>query len=87
MTTIRPQAAAPSAARPVNGLAGAALISSFFIGVLGIVLGHKSLEQIKDTGEAGRGLAIAALAVGYAAVCLTVLALLTYVSIATSFHG
>ena len=32
----------------------------------GIVCGHIALSQIKRTGEGGRGLAIAALIIGYA---------------------
>lgn len=45
----------------------AALISSFFIGPAGVILGHIALHQIKTTRQGGRGLAIAALVVGYAA--------------------
>jgi hypothetical protein len=36
----------------------------------GIILGHLALNQIKQTGEEGRSLAIAGLAVGYALVAL-----------------
>lgn len=58
--------------RPTNGMAIASLVCSLvlpFIGwLLGIVFGHIALSQIKQTGDEGRGLAIAGLAISYAAV-------------------
>jgi len=36
--------------------------------VVGVILGHVALKQIKSTGTKGRGLAIAGLVVGYLAV-------------------
>lgn len=51
--------------RPTNSVAIAALVSSFVFAPLGIILGHISLSQIKRTGEDGRELAIAGLAIGY----------------------
>jgi len=48
-----------------NSMAIASLISSFFISLLGVILGHIALNQIKNTGEGGRGLAIAGLVIGY----------------------
>lgn len=51
--------------RPTNSMAIAALVSSLVIAPLGIVLGHISMSQIKRSGEDGRGLAIAGLAIGY----------------------
>jgi hypothetical protein len=55
-----------SAAVRTNPLAIAAFASSFLIGVSGVILGVIALNQIKTTGERGRGLAIAALIVGCA---------------------
>jgi hypothetical protein len=55
-----------SATAGTNTLAIAALVSSFFIGPTGVILGYIALHQIKTTGEGGRGLAIAALVIGYA---------------------
>ena len=52
------QGYAPAPAK-TNSLAIAALVSSFFISLLGVILGHIALNQIKTTGEGGRGLAIA----------------------------
>ncbi len=41
------------------------LVFGLLGGVVGIVLGHVSLSQIKRTGESGRGMAIAGLILGY----------------------
>ncbi|QZY53390.1 DUF4190 domain-containing protein [Leucobacter tenebrionis] len=49
--------------------------------VAGVIMGHISLNQIKRTGENGRGMAIAGLIVGYAAIGFWVLILLFYVLI------
>lgn len=50
----------------INTLSTAAFVSSFLIGVTGVILGVIALNQIKTTGERGRGLAIAALIIGCA---------------------
>jgi hypothetical protein len=47
-----------------NGLAIAALIVAFFIGLLGVILGLVAKSQIKKTGQGGDGLATAAIVVG-----------------------
>ncbi|GAA2173540.1 hypothetical protein GCM10009784_08250 [Arthrobacter parietis] len=57
-----------------NGLAIASLITSFFISIVGIILGHIALSQIKQTGETGRGLAIAGLVIGYASLAIGLIA-------------
>jgi len=48
-----------------NELAIAALILVFVFFPLGIILGHIARGQIKRTGQSGRGLATAALVIGY----------------------
>ena len=69
MSTPQYQGYAPApASAKTNGLAIAALVSSFFISLFGIILGHIALNQIKTTGESGRGLAIAALVIGYVSI-------------------
>jgi peptidyl-prolyl cis-trans isomerase B (cyclophilin B) len=50
---------------PTNGMAIAALILVFVFFPLGIILGHVARGQIKRTREGGRGLATAALIIGY----------------------
>lgn len=52
-------------APPTNTLAIVALVLSFIVSLGGIICGHIALGQIKRTGEGGRGLAIAALIIGY----------------------
>jgi hypothetical protein len=48
-----------------NSLAILALIFGIIQPVVGIIMGHISLSQIRRTGEEGRSLAIAGLAIGY----------------------
>ena len=52
-------------APPTNGMAVAALILAFVFYPLGIVFGHVARRQISRTHEGGRGLATAALIIGY----------------------
>ena len=50
------------------------VISSVFIGgIAGIIMGHIARKQIKDRGERGDGMAIAALWVGYIGTILWIL--------------
>ena len=78
-------AQAPAPAR-TNSLAIAALISSFFISLLGVILGHIALSQIKTTGEGGRGLAIAALVIGYVSMALAVVIIVIMAAAAASYQ-
>lgn len=64
---------APPPAGKTNTLAIIALIASFFISIVGVVLGHIALSQIKRTGEGGRGLAIAALVIGYLGILFAII--------------
>jgi uncharacterized protein YacL len=73
MSTPQYQGYAPAATAKTNTLAIIALVASFFISIVGIVLGHVALNQIKTTGEGGRGLAIAALVIGYLSVAVGVI--------------
>jgi hypothetical protein len=52
-------------APPTNTLAILALVLAFVISPGGIICGHIALNQIKRTGEGGRGLAMAGLIIGY----------------------
>lgn len=69
------QYAQPTVAPPTNVLAVISMISSivgvFFWGIFavaGVIMGHIALSQIKKRGEGGRGMAVAGLIVGYAAI-------------------
>ena len=57
--------AAPPMATGTNGLAIASLICAFFVPIVAIILGHIALNQIKQTGQEGRGLALAGTILGY----------------------
>ena len=69
-----PQQYAAPMATGTNGLAIASLVCSFFIPIVGVILGHIALNQIKQTGQEGRGLAIAGLVIGYIYIAIVVLA-------------
>jgi fumarate reductase subunit D len=66
----------PPQAVGTNGMAIASLVSSLFgwlcvIGpILGLVFGFIALGQIKQTGQGGRGLAIAGIAIGAVVIVL-----------------
>ncbi len=67
-----------------NGIAIAALITSFFVSVLGIILGFVALSQIKTSGEQGRGLALAGIIIGFVSVGITLLVLIISAVVAAS---
>ncbi|WP_158864254.1 DUF4190 domain-containing protein [Leifsonia sp. AG29] len=56
-----------------NALAIVGFILAFFVNIVGIILGFVALGQIKRTGEQGRGLAIAAVVIGFAEIALGIL--------------
>lgn len=58
-----PYSAAP--AQKTNVLAIVSLVLAFFVSIGAVICGHIALNQIKRTGENGRGLAIAGLVLGY----------------------
>ncbi len=51
--------------RPTNRLAPVALILAILVPIAGAILGHITLRQLTHTGEQGRGLALAAIIVGW----------------------
>jgi hypothetical protein len=53
----------------------------------GIVCGHIGLSQIKRTGEAGRGMALAGVIVGYVVVGFWVLLIVAYIVILVVVFG
>ena len=79
-----------------NGLAIASLVCSlvgaltswfipFVVSVVGVVLGHIALNQIKSNGQGGRGLAIAGLVIGYISVGLVLLAVIAVLVLGLGF--
>ena len=73
---MAPPAPVNVSAPPTNGVAIAALILAFVFYPVGIVLGHVARGQIKRTGEGGKGLATAALILGYLQLAATVVVVL-----------
>jgi hypothetical protein len=76
----------PVAQRPTNGLAVASLACGigqifvwFFGAVAAVILGHMARRQIKQTGEAGDGMAVAGLALGYVGLVLSVIGTILFI--------
>jgi peptidyl-prolyl cis-trans isomerase B (cyclophilin B) len=59
-----------------NALAIVGLILAIFFPIIGAILGHVALSQIKKTGEEGRGLALAAVIVGWTLTGLAIVAVI-----------
>lgn len=57
------------------------VLSILWISIPGVVCGHIALNQIKKTGENGRGLAIAGLVVGYVGILGGLLLVLFWVGL------
>lgn len=70
--------AAPAAAK-TNTLAIVALVGSFFVSLVGIICGHIALKQISQTGEGGRGMALAGLIIGYVGLAFGIIAIIFYI--------
>lgn len=80
---------------PTNTLAIIALVASIFAvmsslflaGIAGIIMGHMARKQIRQSGERGDGMAIAALWVGYVGTILGLLFWVVYVGIMVLVFG
>ncbi len=59
--------------RGYNTMSIVALVLAFFFSIVGVILGFVALSQIKRTGEQGRGLAIAAIIVGFVEIALSII--------------
>jgi Domain of unknown function (DUF1707)/Domain of unknown function (DUF4190) len=91
-----PVDAGPATVAPVakaNGLAVASLacgFAQFLVGPLAtlpaILFGHMAMNQIKETGEQGKGLAVAGLVLGWGAVALGIILMLVVMTVAGT-HG
>lgn len=76
----QPQYGAYQPAQPgYNTMSIVAFILAFFLSVVGIILGFVALSQIKRTGEQGRGLAIAAIVIGFAEIVLGIIFFIIFV--------
>ena len=56
-----------------NGLALASVIVVWFGAVVGVILGHIALSQVKRSGEQGRGLALTAVIAGWTLIGVSIL--------------
>ncbi|WP_434317635.1 DUF4190 domain-containing protein [Leifsonia sp. P73] len=63
----------PPAQPGYNTMSIVAFILAFFVSIVGIILGFVALSQIKRTGEQGRGLALAAVIIGFVEVAIGLL--------------
>ena len=63
----------PPAQPGYNTMSIVAFILAFFVSLVGIILGFIALSQIKRTGEQGRGLALAAVIIGFVEVAIGIL--------------
>jgi hypothetical protein len=70
--------------RPTNQLAVVALVLAFLCAPAGLVVGVLARRQIRQTGEDGEGLALAAVIVGGIATTLMAVGLLLWISVLAS---
>jgi len=76
----------PAVTVRTNGLAIASLILSILgFSIVGAILGHVALSQIKRTNEAGSGLAIAGIILGWVSFAGFLLVLIIIAGISLSF--
>ncbi|WP_142281111.1 sensor domain-containing protein, partial [Mycobacterium palustre] len=76
----------PPPRRSSNAMATLSLVFAFVFPPAGAILGHLGLAQIRRTGEPGRDRAVAGLALSYAFITATVLALVAWATLA-AFPG
>lgn len=65
--------------KDTNAFALVSVIVTFLMPLAGIIFGHMALNQIKRTGDAGRGLALTAVVYGYVMFALGLLFIITYI--------
>jgi hypothetical protein len=91
-----PYTASPALVAAQNGMAIASLVTSIatvilcggLLSFVGAILGHVALGQIKRSGQNGRGLAVAGVAIGWAVTGLwLILVVIMAVSSRTSYYG
>jgi hypothetical protein len=63
-------------AKGTNVLAIVGLVLAIFVPLVGAIVGHIALSQIKKTGEEGRGLALAAVIIGWVFTGLVIVAVI-----------
>lgn len=79
--TPTPRVAPPTTLGQTNTFAVVAIILAFFQPIAAIIFGHMALSQIKRNGDAGRGLALTAVIIGYVAAAFVIIFAFVYVGI------
>jgi hypothetical protein len=74
-----PRPALPTALAQTNAFALVSIILAFVQPIAAVVFGHIALSQIKRNGDAGRGMALTGLIIGYVYVAFIVLFVIAYV--------
>ncbi|MEO7018394.1 MAG: DUF4190 domain-containing protein [Leifsonia sp.] len=67
-----------------NTLAIVAFVLAFFTTIIGVILGFVALSQIKRTGEQGRGLAIAAIIIGFVEFAVVIVIMITFIALSVA---
>ncbi|WP_431277074.1 DUF4190 domain-containing protein [Leifsonia poae] len=67
--------------RGYNTMSIVAFILAFFVSIVGIILGFIALSQIKKTGEQGRGLALAAVIIGFVEIALGIIFTIVFIAL------
>lgn len=81
------QRAVPTTVGQTNTYALVSILTVMLSPILGIVFGHLGLSQIKRNGDAGRGLALTGVIIGYASIVLIFIFVMVYVSIIGIFFA
>lgn len=76
-----PRPALPTTLAHTNTFALVAIITAFLQPIAAIVFGHMALGQIKRNGDAGRGIALTGLIIGYVYVAFIILFVIVYVGL------
>ena len=82
-----PQASAATTLSGTNTYALVGVILTFVVPIAGIIFGHLGLNQIKRTGDAGRGLALTAVIYGYCTIALGILFAVLYIGFIAVMFG
>ncbi len=72
--------ALPTTLAYTNTFALVSIVTAFLSPIAGIVFGHLALGQIKRNGDAGRGIALTGLILGYAYFAFIILFVIFYIS-------
>ncbi|QIK64259.1 DUF4190 domain-containing protein [Leucobacter viscericola] len=83
----QPAASKTTTLDKTNTFALVSIILAFISPIAAIVFGHLSLSQIKRTGDAGRGMALTGLIIGYVYAVSIVFFIIAYVGLIVALVG